>query len=182
MTMSKRSKYQPIQLSKYQQVSDTNTWRWPSCSSKGIRTMWILCENALYGPQKLPFKRWQCWNIYIKPCENQPLWTTTVIWCPYINKYQYISTDINTYQQICSNITKYECISANINKYQYISTDITTYHQIYSNINKYECISTNIIAYQRISININTYIWKYPQASINVNKNNKNKNNKNNKY
>jgi hypothetical protein len=63
-------------------------------------------------------------NHTIKLIENPLFLKTTVIWCPYINKYQYISTDINTNQQLCSNISKSECISTDINKYQYITTNI----------------------------------------------------------
>jgi hypothetical protein len=143
-----------------------------------VKTMWrkinqlkTLCENYVkpilwYFYQQSP-ARMPVGQIHaIKPIENQPLWTTTVIWCPYINKYQYISTYINTYQQICSNLNKYQCISTNTYKYQYISTYINTCQQICSNLNKYQCISTDTNAYQQISIHIS----KYQQIYSNMNK------------
>ena len=126
MTMNRMNTYQPIQLSIHQQISDTNTWRWPSCSSKWVRTMWILCENALHGPQKLPAKRRQRWNNQLKR---------------WINTY---STNINTYQQISIHINTYQYISTNMFKYKQIWMHINRYQQISININKYKYISTDI--------------------------------------
>ena len=132
MTMEKMKKYQPIQLSRYQQISTMNTWRWACCSSKWVRTMWKLCESALHGPQKLPAKRW---NNQLKRWVN-----TYQQIAIHINIYQYISTNMFKFKQISMHINRYQCISTNINTYQQISTNINTYHQ-----NHY--ISTNIFKY-----------------------------------
>ena len=148
LTMNKMSKYQPIQLSKYQQVSDTNTWRWPSCSSKWVRTMWILCENALHGPQKLPAKRRQRWNNQLKRWVNTYQQITI-----HINIYQYISTNIISYQQIYSNINKYVCVSTNIHIYK---TELQIYTQIKKRHKLWTPITINTKENQR-SHHINAY-------------------------
>ena len=143
-------KYQLIQLSKYQQISTTNTCRWASCSSKRVRTMWKLCENALHGPQKLPAKRW---NNQLKRWVNTYQQITI-----HIDIYQYISTNMFKFKQISMHINKYQQISMHINNYQYISATIFEYNQIWMHINKYQYISTNIFNYKQISTNINKYI------------------------
>jgi hypothetical protein len=120
MSMERIKKYQPIQRSKYQQISTTNTLRWASCSSKWIQTMWKLFENALHGPQKLPAKRW---NNQLKRWVNTYQQVTI-----HINIYQYISTSMFKFKQISKHINKYQLISMHINKYQYIY--ISNYIQI----------------------------------------------------
>ena len=142
MTLEKMKKYQPIQLSRYQQISITNIWHWASCSSKSVRTMWKLCESALHGPQKLPAKRW---NNQLKP---------------WVNRYQQITIHINIYQYISTTMFKFKQISLHINRYIQISTSINKYIQIWSNKNAYQQISTNINTYHQnhhISINIFKY-------------------------
>ena len=125
------TKYQPIQRSKYQLISTTNTWRWASCSSKWVQTMWKLCENALHGPQKLPAKRW---NNQLKR---------------WVNTYQQIPTNINAYQHISTTMFKFNQIWMHINRYIQISTNINKYIQIWANKNAYQQISTNINTYHQ---------------------------------
>jgi hypothetical protein len=157
------NKYKCISTSKCHHTSATNIWRSPSCSSKGVRTIWKLCEKHMKSPPTLSFKRWHglagplagwagwaggaCWagavdQHTIETIENETFWINNGIWYHCINGNRYISTDdirISRYAKIL--------IWTNMDVYEQIALNIITYQQIHS-------IMNNMNTCQQISIHI----------------------------